>query len=207
MAIARLHAKETPVRHTLLRGAFVCVLVAPVVAGCVLPPEPGSSAPPEAGVVEADARALAFGRSAGEILENPQLRDKVRALFGADWEAPTPGVGKLSAPAAQYFELGGPVRMVRIGDANYIAVTGCARQACAGRRGLLLVRDGGEQLMARLDEGGFSHHYAFGPGLAPGPTGGAGAAGGPDRAGVMLGSALRALERVSDDSPFPRPPP
>jgi len=195
------------VRHSLRRGALVCLLVAPVVAGCVLPPEPGSSAPPEAGVVAADARALAYGRTAGEILEHPQLRDKVRALFGADWAAPTPGVGKLSAPAAQYFELGGPVRMVRIGDANYIAVTGCARQACSGRRGLLLVREGGEQLMARLDEGGFSHHYAYGPGVAPGPAGGSGAAGGPAGAGGMLGSALRALERVSDDSPFPRPAP
>ena len=156
-------------RHSLLRGALVCVLVAPVVAACVVPPEPGASVPPEASVVEADARALAYGRTAGEILENPQLRDKVRALFGADWAAPTPGVGKLSAPAAQYFELGGPVRMVRIGDANYIAVTGCARQACSGRRGLLLIREGGEQLMARLDEGGFSHHYAYGPGMTPGP--------------------------------------
>jgi hypothetical protein len=196
--------KEAPVRHTLLRGAFVCLLVAPIAAGCVVSPEAGSSAPPEAGVVEADARALAYGRSAGEILENPQIRDKVRAMFGADWEAPAPGVGKLSAPAAQYFELGGPVRMVRIGDANYITVTGCARQACSGRRGLLLIREGGEQLMARLDEGGFSHHYAYGPGMTPGPTGGAG---GPDKAGVVLGSALRALERVSDDSPFPRPAP
>jgi hypothetical protein len=197
-------AKEAPVRQSLLRGALVCVLVAPVVAACVVPPEPGASVPPEASVVEADARALAYGRTAGEILENPQLRDKVRALFGADWAAPTPGVGKLSAPAAQYFELGGPVRMVRIGDANYIAVTGCARQACSGRRGLLLIREGGEQLMARLDEGGFSHHYAYGPGMTPGPSG---AAGGPAGAGVMLGSALRALERVSDDSPFPRPAP
>ncbi len=189
-------------RHSLRRGALVWLLVAPVAtAGCVLPPEPGSSAPLEADVVAADARALAYGRTAGDILENPQLRDKVHALFGADWAAPTPGVGKLSAPAAQYFELGGPVRMVRIGDANYIAVTGCARQACSGRRGLLLIREGGEQLMARLDEGGFSHHYAYGPGVAPG------AAGGPAGAGVMLGSTLRALERVSDDSPFPRPAP
>ena len=91
--------------------------------------------------------------------------------------------------------------MVRIGDANYIAVTGCARQACSGRRGLLLIREGGEQLMARLDEGGFSHHYAYGPGMTPG------GAGGPAGAGVVLGSALRALERVSDGSPFPRPAP
>jgi hypothetical protein len=93
-------------------------------AGCVLPPEPGSSAPLEADVVAADARALAYGRTAGDILENPQLRDKVHALFGADWAAPTPGVGKLSAPAAQYFELGGPVRMVRIGDAASLRARG-----------------------------------------------------------------------------------
>ena len=68
-------------RHSLLRGALLCLLVAPVAAGCVVPPEPGSSAPPEAQVVQADARALAYGRTAGEILNNPQLRDKVRALF------------------------------------------------------------------------------------------------------------------------------
>jgi hypothetical protein len=185
------------VRHSVLRGALVCLLVAPVAAGCVVPSEPGSSAPPEAEVVAADARALAYGRSAGEILENPQLRDKVRALFGTDWAPPTPGVGKLSAAAPQYFELGGPVRMVHIGDASYITVTGCAAQACAGRRGLLLIREGGEQLMARLDDGGFSHHYAYGPGVVGGPGG----------AGVVLGSALRALERVSDGSPFPRPAP
>jgi hypothetical protein len=191
------HGKEAPVRRSLLRGALVSLLVAPVAAGCVLPPEPGTATPPEAEVVVADARALAYGRSAAEILANPQLQDKVRALFGADWAPPTPGVGKLSAAAPQYFELGGPVRMVHIGDAYYIAVTGCAPQACAGRRGLLLIREGGEQLMARLDEGGFSHHYAYGPGVAGGPAG----------AGGVLGSALRALERVSDGSPFPRPAP
>jgi len=186
-------------RHSLLRGALLSLLVAPVAAGCVVPPEPGSSAPPEAQVVEADARALAYGRTAGEILNNPQLRDKVRALFGADWDAPAPGVvpavGKLSAAAPQYFELGGPVRMVRIGGADYISVTGCAAQACTGRRGLLLIREGGEQLMARLDEGGFSHHYAYGPGVTTGS------------ADPVLGSALRALARVSDGSPFPRPAP
>ena len=85
--------------------------------------------------------------------------------------------------------------MVHIGTADYIAVTGCAGQICAGRRGLLLVREAGEELMARLDEGGFSHHYAYGPGVVGGPGG----------AGVVLESALRALERASDGSPFPRP--
>jgi hypothetical protein len=186
------------VRHLLRRGALAYLLLTPVATGCVVPPSPGSSSPPAAEVIPADARALAYGRSAGEVLENPQLRDKVRALFGADWGPPTPGgVGKLTLAAPQYFELGGPVRMVHIGAADYIAITGCAPQACSGRRGLLLIREGGEQLMARLDDGGFSHHHAYGPGVVGGPGG----------AVVVLESALRALERVSDGSPFPRPAP
>lgn len=185
-------------RHSLLRGAFACLLLIPVATGCVVPPTPGSSAPLAAEVLAADARALAYGRSAREVMENPQLRDKLRPLFGADWEQPTPGgVGKLTMAAPQYFELGGPVRMVRVGAANYIAITGCAPQACAGRRGLLLVREGGEELLARLDDGGFSHHHAYGPGV----VGGAGGA------AVVLESALRALERASGGSAYPRPAP
>ncbi|MEX2220058.1 MAG: hypothetical protein WD749_15005 [Phycisphaerales bacterium] len=180
-------------RHSLLRGALVCLLLTPVIAGCVVPPPPGSSGPPTAEVFAADARALAYGRSASEVLDNPQLRDKVRALFGADWGPPSPGVGKLTLAAPAYFERGGPVRMVRVGDANYIAITGCAAQACVGHRGLLLVREGGDQLMARLDEGGFSHHYAHGTQVAGGPA--------------VLDSALRALERASEESAFPRPGP
>lgn len=186
-------------RHSLLRGALACLLLTPVVtAGCVVPPAPGSSGPPVAKVLPADSRALVYGRTASEVLENPQLRDKVRALFGADWAPPTPGgVGKLTLAAPQYFERGGPLRMVHIGDADYIAITGCAAQACASRRGLLLIREGGEQLMARLDEGGFSHHHAYGPGVV----------GSPGAAAVVLESALRELERASDGSPFPRPAP
>jgi len=187
------------VRHSLLRGALACLLLTPVViAGYVVPPSPGSSGPPVAEVLPADARALAYGRSAGEVLENPQIRDKVRALFAADWGPPAPGgIGKLTMAAPQYFELGGPVRMVHIGAGDYIAITGCAPQACTSRRGLLLIREGGDQLMARLDDGGFSHHHAYG----------SGAVGGPGGAVVMLESALRALERASDGSPFPRPAP
>ena len=186
-------------RHSLLRGALVCLLLTPVVVtGCVVPPGPGASAPLTAEVLPADARALAYGRSAREILENPQLRDKLRPLFGADWDPPTPGgVGKLTMAAPQYFELGGPVRMVRVGGATYIAVTGCAPQACAGRRGLLLVREGGEELLARLDDGGFSHHHAYGPGAVGGASG----------AGPVLESALRALESASGGSAYPRPAP
>jgi hypothetical protein len=183
--------------QSLLWGALTCLLVMPLTAGCVVPPS-GSSAPPTAEVLPADARALAYGRSAGEILANPQLRDNVRALFGADWEPPTPGgAGKLTLAAPQYFETGGPVRMIRIGSADYIAITGCATQACATRRGLLLIREGGEQLMGRLDDGGFSHHHAYGPGVVGGPGGTV----------MALESALRALERASGGSPFPRPAP
>ena len=180
-------------RQSLLRGALLCLLVAPIAAGCVVP---SSSAPPRSQVMEADARALAYGRSAAEIFDNPQMRDKLPALFGADWGPPTPGgVGKLSAAAPTYFGLGGPVRMVTVGDANYIAVTGCSRPVCDKQRGLLLIREGGEQLMARLDDGGFLHHYAYGPGAQP-------AAAIP-----VTDSALRALTRLSDGNPYPRPAP
>jgi len=178
------------VRHSPLRGALACLLLMPVAAGCVIP----SSGPPRAEVLAADARALVYGRTASEVLENPQLRDKVRALFGADWGPPSPGAGKLAQAAPLYFGRGGPLRMVHIGDADYIAITGCAPEACTARRGLLLIREGGEQLMARLDEGGFSHHYAYGTQV-----------GGTSGAPVILDSALRALERASDGSPYPRP--
>ena len=184
-------------RRALVPGTL-SALAALLFTACVVPPPAGVPMPGAAGVLPADARALRYGATALEVLDNPQLRDKVRALFGADWAPPTPGgVGKLTLAAPQYFERGGPLRMVRIGDADYIAITGCAPQACASRRGLLLVREGGEQLMARLDEGGFSHHHAYGPGVIGGPGG----------AAVVLESALRALERASDGSPFPRPAP
>jgi hypothetical protein len=180
-------------RQSLLRGALLSLLLAPIAAGCVVP---SSSTPPRSQVVEADARALAYGRSAAEIFENPQLRDKLPALFGADWAPPTPGgVGKLNGAAPEYVSLGGPVRMITVGDATYISVTGCVRSACDKRRGLLLIREGGEHLMARLDDGGFLHHYAFGPGAQP-------AAAIP-----VTDSALRALTRLSDGNPYPSPAP
>jgi hypothetical protein len=186
-------------RHPLLRPALLSLLFASTTTACVVPPEPGSSAPPEAQVYQADARALAYGRTASEIIQNPQLSDKIRALFGADWAPPTPGgVGKPTGAAPEYFEIGGPVRMVRVGEANYITVTGCSKRACTGQRGLLLIREGGEQLMARLDEGGFLHQYAYGSGVQ---------VGGPAGAGAVLESALLELQRVSDGSPYPRPAP
>ena len=123
-----------------------------------------------AGVLPADARALRYGASAPEILDHPVLRDKVHALFGADWNA---GGGlKLGAPA--FFPASSPLRMVRVGDQEYIAVSGCVTAACPTHRGLLLIRPDGEHLMARVDEGGFSHYYDYrvgGPAaLVPRPT-------------------------------------
>jgi hypothetical protein len=140
----------------VLLGAFV-------VAGCVLPPAPGTPAPPDVRVLGEDARAAAYGRSAVEIFEHPAIRDKVRALFGPDWGAGRPG--GISAPARSFFEKAPPSRMVRVGDCDYVTVIGCGAAACAARRGLVLVVAGGEHLLARLDDGGFTHDYGFGPGM------------------------------------------
>jgi hypothetical protein len=80
---------------------------------------------------------------------------------------------------------------VRIGDANYVAVTGCVPATCRSERVLLLIQEGGQGLLARLDEGGFSHYYAYGGnwGLA-GTT------------AQTVDSGLRALRRAGD--PYPR---
>ncbi|HSF03524.1 MAG TPA: hypothetical protein VLA62_10960, partial [Solirubrobacterales bacterium] len=60
-----------------------------------------------------------------------------------------------------------------------------------GEHVLLLIQEGGEALLARLDEGGFSHYYAYG--------GTWGVAGSTAR---IADSALRALERTGN--PYPR---
>jgi len=56
---------------------------------------------------------------------------------------------------------------------------------------LLLIQEGGEGLLARLDEGGFSHYYAYG-----GNWGLAGST------ASIVDSGLKALERSGD--PYPR---
>ena len=53
------------------------------------------------------------------------------------------------------------IRMLRVGDRGYVAITGCVTSACLGHRGLLLIGPD-EQLLARLDDGGFSRYYYFG---------------------------------------------
>jgi hypothetical protein len=63
------------------------------------------------------------------------------------------------APA--YFPASAAIRMLKVGEREYIAISGCVTSACAGHHGLLLVGPD-EQLLARLDEGGFSHYYYYG---------------------------------------------
>ncbi len=132
-------------------------------AGCVLPPPPGQLVPPRVEVLAADSRATRYGESAAQILENPAIRDKVRALFGPDWNAGR--ATGLSAAAGRFFSTSSPPRALRIGDREYLAVSGCMTAACATHRGLVLIAADGERLLARVDDGGFTLHYGFGPGM------------------------------------------
>ena len=103
-------------------------------------------------MLPADARALVYGRTISEVIQSPELRDKISGLFGADWMPAAQGRGQVARGAAAFFEKGGPVRMVSIGGKNYVAVTGCMASACPTRRVLLLIGEGASPLLARLDE-------------------------------------------------------
>ena len=178
-------------RRRLLGAAFRCLALgmtsASLTVACTVEPPAGTPAPPLAGALESGPREAAFGRTGAEVVTNPQLRDKIRSMFGADW---APG-GKLVRGAMPYLGRTEPPRGVRVGDRNYVAVTGCVPDNCRAERVLLLIQEGGEALLARLDEGGFSHYYAYG--------GDWGLAGSTAR---VVDSGLRALGRSGD--PYPR---
>jgi hypothetical protein len=171
----------------LLGVGWLWVLPVFVSVACTVPLEPDSPAPL---VLPADARSLVYGRTTAEVLQNPELREKIRALFAADWTPPSGTPAGLTLGAPGYFERGGPLRMVRIGRSDYIAVTGCAPAACQTRRGLLLILEGGSQLFARLDDGGFSRYYGYGSGDISAET-----------IGYIVESGLGALKSVGD--PYP----
>jgi hypothetical protein len=151
-----------------LRGVLLVTAVALLATGCITAPPPDTPAPPVVQVDSADVRARQFGSTTTEIITNPALAPKIHALFGADW-ALGPGA-RLRAPASSFFASGDAPRMLRTAEAEYVAVTGCGPAGCGLQHVVLLVRPDTEALLARLDEGGFSHYYAYGTGLAMSPA-------------------------------------
>ena len=148
-------------------GFLTCAALLVILAGLLFTafagsPPMGAQLLPAPRVLPADARALRYGASAPEVFNNRELGDRVRALFVADW---SPG-GQVAFGAPAYFPASSSLRMVRLGDGDYIAITGCVLSSCATHRGLVLIRQDGEHLMARLDEGGFSHYYERGLGAS-----------------------------------------
>jgi hypothetical protein len=151
-----------PMMRRRVFPAALTIAAAVLVTGCVTS-RPGIPTPETAEVLPADARALRYGATGPEVLDNPQLRDALRRLFGPDW---TPGPGRTFGAAA-FFPASASIRMLRVGDHDYIAVSGCVPSACEGHRGLLLI-GADEHLLARLDDGGFAHYYEYGPGATGG---------------------------------------
>jgi hypothetical protein len=170
---------------------WLCSLAVVTLAGCTIAPPPGTPVPPSAQVLPTDARAMAYGSTTAEVLRNPEVGDKIRALFGPDWMPATPAGGQLAPGAAAYFDQGGPVGMVRVGGTDYVAVSGCVPGTCESRHVLLLIEDGGARLLARLDEGGFVHYYGYGNESVK-----------KDTAPLIVDSGLRALYRSGN--PYPR---
>jgi len=137
----------------------IALLGALSAAGCVLP---ASDMAPRVELLP-DSGASRYGGNAAQVFEHAAIRDKVRALFGQDWSGGR--AGGLSAPASQFFSTSPPPRALRIGGQEYLAVSGCMASACATHRGLVLVGADGERLLARVDDGGFTIRYGFGPGM------------------------------------------
>jgi hypothetical protein len=169
-------------RH-LIRLISLCSLVVITAAGCTVPLRPGIPVSPDAQVVPPDMRAEVYGSSIELVAQNPVVGDNVRAMFGPDWTG-----GQLAPPGASaYFATGDPPRMVRVDGVNYIAYTGCMPAACETSRVLLLIREGGSEMVARLDDGGFAHYYAYGNVNR-------------DTAQLVADSGLRALRRAGEAS-------
>jgi hypothetical protein len=136
-------------------------------------------------VLPADARALRYGATAPDVFAHPEMRGKVRALFGSDWAPAGQGGGRLRYGAAAYFPPDSAMRMLRIDGRDFIAISGCVPSACRTHPSLLLIQADGEQLWARVDEGGFSRYYGHGPAMTATPV-----------SPAWIDSAWRAVERV-----------
>ena len=177
--------------HRLPLEGCLCALAVFFATACTVASAPDSSTALSAQVLPADARALVYGRTVSEVVQSPELRDQLPALFGADWMPASEGRGQVFPGAASFFGKGGPLRMVNIGGKDYVAVTGCDTNACGTRRVLLLIGEGASPLLARLDDRVIPHYYAYSRGGASPPTNGP----------TILDAGLRALQSVSDVDP------
>jgi hypothetical protein len=128
-------------------------------AACVTPSPPA----PRVEVLGAAGAATRFGRTGPEVVAHAQVGPSLPALFGRDW-APDGSPVATTRPARDFLGRAGAPRALRVGDREYVAVTGCVPGACRSHRALLLVAADGGELRARLEEPGLRHHYAFGPG-------------------------------------------
>ena len=167
----------------LTRLIFLSSLIVITATGCTLPSRSGMPVSPAAQVVPPDMRAEAYGSSIEQVAQNPMVGGNVRAMFGPDWTG-----GQLAPPGASaYFAKGDPPRIIRVDGVNYSAYTGCLPAACETSRVLLLIREGGSEMVARLDDGGFAHYYAYGNVNR-------------DTAQLVADSGLRALRRAGEAS-------
>jgi len=148
-------------RNGLALGSLVA-LTALLATACVVEPPAGTRPAPLVDVMPGDARAFQYGATGREVLDHPALRERIIGLFGPDWKPSAESGGKLPTGAAAFFAHSSPPQLVRMDGAHYIAVTGCMPSACAGNRGLILIREDSELLLARVDEGGYAHYYAWG---------------------------------------------
>jgi hypothetical protein len=172
-------------RNGLTSGSLVA-LMALLATACVVEPPAGARPAPLVGVMAGDARANQYGATGGEVLDHPALREKIVGLFGPDWKPAPESGGKLASGAAAFFARSSPPQLVRMEGANFIAVAGCLPSACAASRGLILIREDTDLLMARVDEGGYAHYYVWGAPATRATTG-----------PTVIDSAWRALERAS----------
>ena len=95
-----------------------------------------------------------IGRDASVVFDHPALRARIRALFGPDWSS-TRASG-LTAPVPEYFARSSAPTELRIENADWVALRGCAPQACTRRHGLVLISPRGDRLLARIDDGGYT---------------------------------------------------
>lgn len=150
-----------------------------------------SSAPPgtppqgSVGVLPADARALQYGSSVTEIFNSPSMGEKVQEMFGKDWLPGSQSGGALRYGAAAYFPANSSLRMLRMDGREYVAIMGCVQEACATHRGLILLPVDGDEMWARIDEGGYSRYYGRGPAMTNGLV-----------RPAFIDSAWRAVERI-----------